>query len=69
MTFIVAASTNDIAIHVADTLLTKRDGSFYADDLVKTTIVHCKDAAHRSGGPWSDDDYDVFAREHFGLAP
>jgi hypothetical protein len=45
MTFIVAASTNDVAIHVADTLLTKRDGSFYADDLVKTTVVHCKDAA------------------------
>lgn len=45
MTFIVAASTDDIAVHVADTRLTKTDGSFYADDLVKTTVLHCKDAA------------------------
>lgn len=44
MTFIVAASTNEVAIHVADTLLTNPDGSFYSDELVKTTIVHCVDA-------------------------
>jgi hypothetical protein len=44
MTFIVSASTSEFAIHVADTLLTKPDGSIYSDELVKTTIVHCKDA-------------------------
>ena len=44
MTFIVAVSNDEVAIHVADTLLTNPDGSFHADELVKTTIVHCRDA-------------------------
>ena len=44
MTLILAAGNPELAIHVADTLLTKPDGTFYADELVKTTIVHCKNA-------------------------
>jgi hypothetical protein len=44
MTFIVAASTDEFAMQVADTLLTNPDGSKYADKLVKTTIIHCRDA-------------------------
>jgi hypothetical protein len=44
MTLIITAVTRDNAFQVADTKLTKLDGSFFDDNLVKTTIVHCYDA-------------------------
>lgn len=44
MTFIISAVTKNFAIQIADTRLTKLDGSLYDDKLVKTTIVHCYDA-------------------------
>lgn len=40
MTLIVSALTNSFAIQVADTKLTV-NGKFYADELVKMTIVRC----------------------------
>jgi hypothetical protein len=44
MTFIVVAANNDYAIHVADTLLTKIGGAFYADDAAKSLVVHTANA-------------------------
>lgn len=44
MTLIITAATKDYVIQVADTKLTKKNGEFYDDRLVKTTIVHCIDS-------------------------
>lgn len=43
MTFIISVATRDFALQVADTLLTV-NGRFSDDELVKTTIVQCRDA-------------------------
>ena len=44
MTLILNLATKDFALQVADTLLTQLDGTKYDDQLVKSTIVHCRDA-------------------------
>ena len=44
MTFIITAVSKHFAIQIADTLLTKPDGTFHSDNLVKTTIVPCRNA-------------------------
>jgi hypothetical protein len=44
MTFIITAVSKHFAIQIADTLLTKPDGTFHSDNLVKTTIAPCRNA-------------------------
>jgi hypothetical protein len=44
MTFIITAASKHLTTQIADMLLTKPDGTFYSDNVVKTTIVHCENA-------------------------
>lgn len=44
MTLILTAATDDVAMQVADTRLTREDGKLCNDRTIKTLIVHCHDA-------------------------
>lgn len=44
MTLIITVATRDFVFQVADTQLTRYDGTFYSDKTVKTTVVHCSDS-------------------------
>lgn len=44
MTLIIAAANKDAVLLVADTRLTRPDGSLYDDCAIKTIVLHCWDA-------------------------
>ena len=43
MTLIITAATKDYIFQVADTRLTKVDGTSFDDNNIKSTVAHCKD--------------------------